>query len=128
MAKRYIGDAIVTIAYHDSGDYRGTIRAYKHTWKFDGLRAPAMGHGPGIAYDSSEAYDRMAVAAVSFGGNFGTHNRGGGPDTSDETLAAEGYPDAETADAINDATTCVMTDNGRYEVRRSAGGLVRTVP
>jgi len=113
MARRYIGDAIVTIAYHDDGDYRGTIKAGKHTWKFDGLHAPRAGLGPGVAYDSPEAYDEMAASAVSFGSYYSTGNRG--DDTPDWA------PPPEVADAIEQAVSWAQRDDGSYEVRRSSG-------
>jgi len=119
MARRYIGDATVELFYRDRGDYAGriTVRDSNNkrlTWHFEDLRAPAVGHGAGIAYDSPEAYDRMAESAVSFGSNYTTDNR---PD--DDPAALEGYPDAETADAIEDATSWVLRDDGSYMVHRT---------
>ena len=68
MAKRMIGSATVRITYNDAGDYRGTVSVGGGlVWRFDGLMAPPIGHGVGVAYDSIKAYDRMAEAAVSFG-------------------------------------------------------------
>lgn len=111
MAKRYIGEAVVRIQYHDAGDYRGTVSANGHVWRFAELRAPACGFGPGIGYDSSTAYDEMAASAVSFGAYYTTHNRGDDlPDWA---------PPAEVADAIDAATSCEMDDQGNYTVRRS---------
>lgn len=117
MARRYIGDANIYIEYHDQGDYRGSIvvpldDGAPAVWKFSGLRAPACGFGPGIAYDSPEAYDRMAQAAASFGSYYTTMNR-----SEDDDL--EGYPSGEVADIINDAVSVVLRDNGTYEVWRS---------
>lgn len=123
MANRFIGSLIVTISYNDAGDYRGTVRVDGGpSWRFRDLHAPASGFN--FASDSPEAYDRMASAAVSFGSNYTTHNRGGCPDTSDETLARQGYPSGDVADAI-DAASGGSTDGGEYEVRRSADGPVR---
>ena len=112
MAKRYIGDAVVTITYHDSGNYRGTIQVGKHTWKFDDLHAPAMGFR--FAYDSPEAYDTMAESAVSFATYYSSDNRG--EDTPDWA------PSPAVADAISEATNWAQNDQGKYEVRRSAKG------
>ena len=114
MARRYIGDAVVTITYHDAGDYRGTVRAGGYSWKFDELNAPAAGFS--FASDSPEAYDKMAASAVSFGSYYTTHNRG--DDVPDWA------PSAKVADAIDDATSWAQTDSGRYQVRRSRNGDV----
>lgn len=119
MAKRYIGDAIIRIAYRDAceangyrDDYHGTVTAGGRTWHFDHLRAPACGHGDGIAYDSSEAYDSMAASAVAFGSYYTTHNRG------DD--CPSWAPEAETADAIDAAASWATDEEGRglYAVRR----------
>ena len=117
MAKRYIGDAVVTITFHDSGDYRGTVSANGKTWRFSDLHAPAVGHGAGIAYDSSEAYDSMAASAVAFGSYYSTGNRGDDcPDWA---------PPADVADAITDAACWAQDDQGSYLVRRSPKGPER---
>lgn len=109
MAKRYIGDATVTIKYDDAGDYRGTVSAHGHHWRFSNLHPPRAGFD--FAYDSPAAYDKMAASAVGFGGYYTTHNRGDDlPDWA---------PSAETADAISDATGWAMDDRGDYDVRRS---------
>ncbi len=109
MAKRRIGDAIVRIVYHDAGDYRGTVSAGEHVWRFADLCAPC-GFGSGVAYDSPEAYDAMAESAVSFGSYYTTHNRGGDvPDWA---------PPVEVADAIDEAVGCALNDDGTYQVTR----------
>jgi hypothetical protein len=108
MAKRYIGDAVVTITYHDAGDYRGTVRVGNHSWAFDDLHAPAGGIR--FAYDSPEAYDMMAASAVGFGSYYSTGNRDDAPDWA---------PSEETADAIAEATQWAQNDRGGYEVRRT---------
>lgn len=110
MAKRYIGDAVITIKYRDRGDYAGTVSAGGHTWRFEDLHAPAGGLP--YAYDSSQAYDKMAESAVGFASYYTTYNRG--DDTPDWA------PSAETADAIAEATEWAQDDHGEYEVRRSA--------
>ena len=48
MAKRYIGDAVITIEYvgetpDGRGNYKGTVRAGKHTWRFDELHSGVGG-------------------------------------------------------------------------------------
>ena len=111
MAKRYIGDAVVTIEYHDDGDYRGTIAAGGTTWRFDGLHAPKIGFRGGAGYDSPAAYDEMAKSAVSFGSYYTTYNRGS--DTP------EWAPPVEVADAIDAAVSWAQDDRGNYEVRRT---------
>lgn len=110
MARRYIGDATIEILYHDSGDYRGVVRAGCRSWKFSDLHAPEFGNGLGVAYDSSEAYDKMAASAVAFGSYYTTHNRG------DDVPSWA--PPPETADAINDATAWTQDDQGGYTVSR----------
>ncbi len=111
MAKRYIGDATISISLQDDDSYAGTISVGRKRWKFDSLHAPRAGLGAGVAYDSAEAYDEMAQAAVSFGSYYTSHNRG--DDTPDWA------PPASTADAIDDGAAWAMEDDGRYEVRRS---------
>lgn len=97
MATRYIGDAKITIRYRDEGDYAGTVTAGGERWKFDGLRAPAIGFD--FAYDSPEAYDRMAGSAVSFG-------------SSSEITGSR-----DVSEAISNAAWD-MDDSGDYNVKR----------
>ena len=66
MAKRYSGDLVVHILYHDDDSYKGYVKGPGGTYKFDDLHAPAMGLGSGVAYDSPKAYDKMARAAIGF--------------------------------------------------------------
>jgi hypothetical protein len=66
MAKRYSGDLVVTILYHDDDTYKGSVKGPGGTYKFSQLRAPAIGHGSGVGYDSPKAYDKMAEAAIGF--------------------------------------------------------------
>lgn len=117
MAKRYIGEATVEIKYRDRGDYEGSIWVPADggtRWHFEELYAPKAGLGSGVAYDSPTAYDKMAAAAVTFASYYTTHNRGADvPDWA---------PPAETADAIEEATSYAMDDQGRYFVRRSFHG------
>jgi hypothetical protein len=117
MAIRYVGDAIIHIIYVGGirDEYKGSIvvpgHPGKHIWRFNSLYAPACGFK--FAYDSSEAYDQMAESAVSFGSYYTTHNRSDAPDWA---------PDAETADAIERATSQVLHGCGSYEVRRKKEG------
>lgn len=73
MARRFFGDTIkVYISYNSDTDaYEGKVTAQERgqkrvVWAFDDLKAPPIGHGAGVAYDSPQAYDRMACAALSF--------------------------------------------------------------
>jgi hypothetical protein len=115
MAKRYIGDAVITIEYvgetpDGRGNYKGTVRVGKHTWRFDELHSGVGGGG-----DSPETYDDMAESAVSFASYYTTDNRYEAP---------EWVPPPEVADAINEAVGYAQRDNGTYEVRRSPKGKV----
>lgn len=117
MAKRYIGNAVVTIEYRDRGDYAGSIsvpngRGGRFVWKFENLNPPRAGFSH--AYDSAQAYDKMAGSAVSFGAYYETGNRG--HDTPDWA------PRAEVADAISNATAGDTDDQGTYYVRRTKTG------
>lgn len=114
MAKRYIGDAIVTLTYKDAthkikDHYAGTVKVGRYSWRFIIHPAPA-GFGPGIAYDSSEAYDDIAASAARFGST---------PHGDD--------PDKHTAREIDDAVSGWMDDRGRVAVARSHGGPVRWI-
>lgn len=122
MARRYIGDAVITIEYDGEQDgrsqYKGTVRAGKHTWKFDNLGSPMGGFRTGS--DSAQAYDEMAQSAVSFGSYYSSGNRG------DDT--PEWAPSEEIADAINDAVGFAQRDDGTYEVKRSPSGKAHEEP
>jgi hypothetical protein len=108
MAKRYIGDAVITINYDDRHqDYRGSISAGGKTWRFTDLHEPRAGFGHSV--DSPIAYDKMAASAVGFGSYYTTHNRGDAPDWA---------PSASVADAIEAATAYEQNDRGEYRVRR----------
>lgn len=61
MAIRYCGNQSIRVVYLDSGVYRCSTAGQSLT-----LHPPAAGFGPGIAYDSPEAYDQTARAAISF--------------------------------------------------------------
>ena len=131
--KRYIGDAVITIAYLGTNrqgrdEYCGTIRVPgagpEYLWKFTGLYAAPAGFGPGVAYDSPQAIDKMATRAASFGAYYTAGNR---PAEGGEDL--DGYPPAAAADAIDAAITGAMDEEGkgRYLVRRSSTGPARLV-
>lgn len=119
MPRRYIGDAVVTITYQGGDLYTGVVRRFGTDliWRFGDLHCPPAGFGPGIAYDSPRAYDKMACAAVGFATYYTTHNRG--EDTPDWA------PSAEVADALSEATVIAMDDRGCYSVRRSENGPER---
>jgi hypothetical protein len=125
MAKRYIGDAVITIEYvgetqDGRGNYKGTVRVGKHTWRFDelhsGVGGVSSGKGYGYPADSPEAYDKMAGSAVGFASYYTTFNRG------DD--APDWAPPPEVADAIEEAVGWAQDDRGEYEVRRSPKGKV----
>ena len=66
MARRFSGNATIYLSYTDRGDYRVTIGVEgRDAWR-GRVNPPAAGFGPGIAYDSSEAYDQTARAAIAF--------------------------------------------------------------
>ena len=65
-AVRYSGSVRIELTYEDSdGCYDGKVVVDGHTYSVS-VGAPASGYGPGIAFDSPEAYDRAAHAALSF--------------------------------------------------------------
>jgi hypothetical protein len=112
--RRYIGDAVVEIEYvGQSGDnrstYKGVVSVGAHQWPFDEL-----GSGVGYLGDTPEAFDKMAASAISFAAYYTTHNRG--DDTPDWA------PPPEVADAIEEATSWAVDDQGSYEVRRTPSG------
>ncbi len=115
MATRYIGDAVIRITYRDRGDYAGTVCAPgRRCWHFENLWPPqVMTFGP---VDSPRAYDEMAASAVSFGSYYTSRNRG--------AEVPDWAPSAEIADAIDEATSFALREDGSYEVRRSARGPV----
>jgi hypothetical protein len=125
MAKRYIGDAVITIENvgrtdDNRANYAGTVRVGKYTWKFDdlasGVGGVSSGRGYGYPDDSPEAYDKMAGSAVSFASYYSGINRG------DDV--PEWAPPPEVADAIEEAVSYAQRDDGEYEVRRSPKGKV----
>jgi hypothetical protein len=66
MAKRYSGNLTITCTLRDQGDYRCTVTPTTGRSKTVYVGAPAVGFGPGVAYDSPKAYDESAHAAISF--------------------------------------------------------------
>jgi hypothetical protein len=65
-AVRYSGSVRIELTYEDSdGCYDGKVVVDGHTYSVS-VGPPASGYGPGVAYDSPEAYDRAAHAALSF--------------------------------------------------------------
>jgi hypothetical protein len=65
-AIRYCGSVRIELTYEDSdGCYDGKVVVDGHTYSVS-VGPPAIGCGPGVAYDSPEGYDRAAHAALSF--------------------------------------------------------------
>lgn len=65
-AIRYCGSVRIELTYEDSdGCYDGKVVVDSHTYSVS-VGPRASGCGPGVAYDSPEAYDRAAHAALSF--------------------------------------------------------------
>ena len=65
-AIRYCGSVRIELTYEDSdGCYDGKVVVDSHTYSVS-VGPPASGCGPRVAYDSPEAYDRAAHAALSF--------------------------------------------------------------
>ena len=66
MAERFSGDLKINVEYDDRGFYRTSVsREGRVLWR-GRVRPPAAGFGRGVAYDSPEAYDETARAALSF--------------------------------------------------------------
>jgi hypothetical protein len=66
-AVRYSGSVRIELGYDDSdGCHDGRVVLDNHTYSV-AVGPPASGYGPSIAYDSHEAYDRAAHAALSVG-------------------------------------------------------------
>lgn len=122
MARRYVGDAVVTIKYVGTApdgreEYAGTVWANGAYWKFDKLFAPRSGFGSGVAYDSAKAYDEMAASACAFASYFTSDNRG--DDVPDWA------PSADLADDLHEAIVPAMgADDGTLSVQRRKDGPV----
>jgi hypothetical protein len=66
MAKRYSGNLQISVIYDDRGHYRTAVSSGgKLLWRGTVRPAPA-GFGPGVAYDSPQAYDKIAQSTLSF--------------------------------------------------------------
>jgi hypothetical protein len=69
MAKRYSGDLQISVTYDDRGFYRTSVSSRgKLLWRGQVRPAPSD-FGPGIAYDSPQAYDEIARSALAFADN-----------------------------------------------------------
>ena len=65
-AVRYSGSVWIELTCQDSDRcYDGKVVVGGHTYGVS-VGPPAIGYGPGVAFDSPEAYDRAAHAALSF--------------------------------------------------------------
>jgi hypothetical protein len=65
-AVRYSGSVRIELTSQDSDScHDGKVAVDTHTYSVS-VGPPAIGYGPGVAYDSPEAYDRAAHAALSF--------------------------------------------------------------
>ena len=66
MAKRYSGSLQINVTYDNRGHYRTSVSSGGTLlWRGTVNPAPA-GFGPGIAYDSPQAYDEVASSAIAF--------------------------------------------------------------
>lgn len=66
MTKRYSGSLEINVVYDDRGHYRTSVSGDgKLRWRGTVTPAPA-GFGPGVAYDSPQAYDEVASSAIAF--------------------------------------------------------------
>lgn len=71
MATRFCGALRISVSYTNRGDYKATVSTAANQklglnlWS-GRVGAPPAGFGPGVAYDSPEALDSTAHAALSF--------------------------------------------------------------
>jgi hypothetical protein len=66
MAKRYSGSLQINVTYDNRGHYRTSVSSGgKLLWR-GGVKPAPAGFGPGIAYDSPQAYDKVASSALAF--------------------------------------------------------------
>ncbi|HSX22528.1 MAG TPA: hypothetical protein VLE97_07130 [Gaiellaceae bacterium] len=66
MAKRYSGNLTINVVYDDKNFYRTSVSSEgKPLWSGTVNPAP-VGFGPGVAYDSPQAYDEVAGSAIAF--------------------------------------------------------------
>ncbi len=102
MAKRYSGSLQINVTYDDRGHYRTSISSGgKLLWRGTVNPAPS-GFGPGIAYDSPQAYDEVASSAISFADD----EKGDIADEADYNEDLSGYlikrsPHRKTAKALS---------------------------
>jgi len=128
MARRFIGQAVIEVEFDDNykGDpdryyYKGHMSAGGKSFTSGGFGSPCNGWGPGVAADSSEAYDRVSVSVVEFFTYFTTGNRRNEDNLGD-------YPPPEMADVFAEAVVEARGDDkGRLEVRRRKDGPVALV-
>lgn len=84
MAKRYSGDLQISVTYDDRNFYRTSVsRGGKLLWR----GTVPVGFGPGVAYDSPQAYDEVASSALAFADD----EVGGIGDTADFDENLTGY-------------------------------------
>lgn len=91
MAKRFSGNLQITVEYTGKsdasgrGEYRGAVYIPGYgEWRFDQLCVHPVG-----AYDSPKSYDRVAEAAIDFGGYYGNGNRDDVPKWAPNEIFAE---------------------------------------
>lgn len=71
MAKRYSGTLKIRVSYEpgmDGFDYDARVSDGSEHYRCR-IGAPKVGFGPGVAYDSPEAYDQIARSAIAFAVN-----------------------------------------------------------
>lgn len=66
MAMRYCGAITISLKYRDKGDYRCVVSGPRERPYVVRINPPASGFNPPCAYDSAQAYDVTAHAALSF--------------------------------------------------------------
>ena len=87
MAKRYSGNLQISVVYDDKKHYRTAVSSGgKLLWRGIVNPAPA-GFGPGVAYDSPQAYDEIASSALAFAED----EKGGIADEADFDEDLTGY-------------------------------------
>ena len=117
-AVRFVGRVKVELEYlgetsFETHEYRARLTAGDKVYESAGHYAPKVWDYNGTVYDSPEAFDEIAAAAVEHAAYFTTGNRGRG--------VPEDAPSAEVADALRDAAAeALRSDEGGYVVRREA--------
>jgi hypothetical protein len=69
MAKRYSGNLQIRVTYDDRGHYRTAVSSGGEPLWHGTVRPAPAGFGPGVAYDSPQAYDEVASSALAFADN-----------------------------------------------------------